>query len=111
VLLTTKNETDSNFAIVGSMDQDLFDTIPDGLNPNVTSFLVYDDSKPMPEPKLIDEFKPFDDLTLVPEDGEELLPDPDVRVQLDVLMDNLGNGAVSDTSPANIHARSAMEPP
>lgn len=95
VLLTTKNETDANFAIMGSMDQDLFDKIPDGLNPNVTSFLVYDNSKPMPEPKLIDEFAPFDDMLLVPEDGEELLPDPDVTVQLDVVMDNLGDGAVS----------------
>jgi FtsP/CotA-like multicopper oxidase with cupredoxin domain len=95
ILLTAKNGTDENFAIVGSMDQDLFDTIPDGLNPNVTSFLVYDADKPMPTPALIDEFDPFDDMTLVPTDGEELLEDPDLVVQLDVLMDNLGDGAVS----------------
>ena len=94
VLLTTKNETDSNFAIVGSMDQDLFDQIPDGLNPNVTSYLVYDDSLPLPEPAEIDEFEPFDDMELVPTDGEELYADPGLVVQLDVLMDNLGDGAV-----------------
>ncbi|KAJ4520486.1 hypothetical protein HRR83_002491 [Exophiala dermatitidis] len=92
VLLTTKNETDSNFAIVGSMDQDLFDAIPKGLNPNVTSYLVYDDSKPLPTPKEIESFEPFDDFGLVPTDGEELYEDPDLVVQLDVVMDNLGDG-------------------
>lgn len=95
VLLTTKNETDSNFAIMGSMDEDLFDVIPDGLNSNVTSFLVYDDSKPMPTPKDVDEFDPFDDMQLVPTDGLELYEDPDLSVQLDVVMDNLADGAVS----------------
>ncbi|KAK5054017.1 hypothetical protein LTR84_001979 [Exophiala bonariae] len=93
VLLTTKNETDANFAIMGSMDQDLFDQIPDGLNPNVTSYLVYDASLPMPEPSEIEEFDPFDDMELVPTDGEELYTDPSLIVQLDVLMDNLGDGA------------------
>lgn len=94
VLLTTKNETDANFAIMGSMDQDLFDQIPDGLNPNVTSYLVYDDSLPMPEPSELEEFEPFDDMELVPTDGEEIFADPSLIVQLDVLMDNLGDGAV-----------------
>ncbi|KIV95843.1 hypothetical protein PV10_03450 [Exophiala mesophila] len=93
VLLTTKNETDANYAIMGSMDEDLFDQIPDGLNPNVTSYLVYDSALPLPEPADIDEFDPFDDMLLVPTDGEELLPDPDLVVTLDVVMDNLGNGA------------------
>ena len=95
VLLTTKNDTSENFAMMGSMDQDHFDQVPDGLNPNVTSFLVYDADKPMPTPKLIDQFDPFDDMTLVPTDGEELFEDPDLVVQLVVLMDNLGDGAVS----------------
>ena len=95
ILLQARNDTTENFAIMGSMDQDLFDAVPDGLNPNVTSFLVYDADKPMPTPKLIDSFEPFDDMELVPSDGEELFEDPDMVVQLDVLMDNLGDGAVS----------------
>ncbi|OAP56204.1 hypothetical protein AYL99_09383 [Fonsecaea erecta] len=93
ILLTTKNETDANYAIMGSMDQDLFDVVPEGLNENVTSFLVYDADKPLPKPKFIDEFEPFDDMELIPTDGEELLEDPDLVVQLDVAMDNLGDGA------------------
>ncbi|OQV00846.1 hypothetical protein CLAIMM_06288 isoform 4 [Cladophialophora immunda] len=92
ILLTTKNDTSANFAIVGSMDQDLFDKIPKDLNPNVTSFLVYDAEKPMPTPKLVDSFEPFDDMKLRPTDGEELLEDPDLVVQLDLMMDNLGDG-------------------
>src|SRR5690242_762116 len=35
ILLTTKNETTENFPVVGAMDQDLFDKVPDSLNPNV----------------------------------------------------------------------------
>ncbi|KAH0565751.1 hypothetical protein GP486_000848 [Trichoglossum hirsutum] len=72
VLLTTKNDTNTNFAFVGSMDQDLFDKVPPGLNPNVTGWLVYDETKDLPKPALIDEFTPFDDFTLVPQDGEKL---------------------------------------
>jgi len=90
VLLTTKNETDTNFAIVGSMDQDLFDAIPDGLDPNVTSFLVYDASAPMPTAAFVESFEPFDDMELVPTDGEKLITNPNISVVLDLAMDNLG---------------------
>ena len=93
ILLTTKNDTSANFAIVGSMDQDLFDKVPDGLNPNVTSYLVYDESAPLPTPKELTEFDPFDDMKLVPTDEELLYENPSMTVQLDVVMDNLGDGA------------------
>ena len=93
VLLTTKNETDANYAIVGSMDEDLFDKVPDSLNPNVTSFLVYDSSIEMPTPALLEEFDPFDDMELVPTDGEKLFTDPSQQVELAVMMANLGDGA------------------
>ena len=92
VLVTTKNDTSANFAINGAMDKDLFDKVPSGLNPNVTSFLVYNVSAPMPSPSLIDEYDDFDDHTLVPYDREALLEDPDYSFKLDVKMDNLGNG-------------------
>ena len=54
---------------------------------------MYDESAPKPKPALLDSFKPFDDITLVPEDGMELLKHPDKRVRLDLKMDNLGDGA------------------
>lgn len=91
-LVTTKNDTSANYAFVSSMDTSLFDRIPDGLNWNVTGWLVYDDTKPLPDPALVDEFNDFDDATLVPFDQMPLLPEPDQVVTLDVIMDNLGNG-------------------
>ncbi|KAL8814442.1 MAG: hypothetical protein Q9223_006334 [Gallowayella weberi] len=93
VLITTKDDASSNFAIVGSMDQDLFDVVPETLNPNVTGWLVYSESAKLPTPAFVDDFKPFDDFTLVPHDKLPLFQDPDYSIQLDVKMDNLGDGA------------------
>jgi iron transport multicopper oxidase len=93
VLITAKNDTSSNFAFVGSMDQDLFDVVPDGLNPNVTGWLVYDDSKDKPAAKEIEAFEPFDDFLLVPYDKEPLHDKVDYSVTLDLKMDNLNDGA------------------
>lgn len=107
-LLTTKNETTSNYAFVGSMDtvsiikisgksysdllQDLFDQLPEDLNWNSTGWLVYDDTKPMPVPAVVDALDSFDDFALVPFDKKPLLPDADQTITLDVIMDNLGDG-------------------
>lgn len=73
--------------------QDLFDDVPAGLNPNVTGWLVYDESKPKPSPKEVQAFEPFDDFSLVPYDKESLLDRIDRTVTLDVKMDNLNDGA------------------
>ncbi|KAL8711162.1 MAG: hypothetical protein Q9220_004307 [cf. Caloplaca sp. 1 TL-2023] len=93
VLITTNDDTSSNFAIVGSMDQDLFDAVPETLNPNVTGWLVYDKNAPLPEPALIDAFDPFDDFTLIPYDRQPLFSKVDYSFNLDMKMDNLGDGA------------------
>lgn len=75
------------------MFQDLFDAIPPGLNPNTTGWLIYDENAEKPEPTPIDEFDPFDDFTLVPQDKEPLLDKVDHSISLDFKMDNLGDGA------------------
>ncbi|KAK1985209.1 multicopper oxidase [Colletotrichum cereale] len=92
-LVKARNDTTSNFAIVGSMDTSLFDTLPADLNYNVTGWLVYDASKPLSPPATLDTFAPFDDMTLTPHDRQPLLPEPSRTVELDVIMDNLGDGA------------------
>ncbi|KAM0321912.1 hypothetical protein ACHAQA_009809 [Verticillium albo-atrum] len=92
-LLTTRNDTSQNFPIVGSMDTDLFDALPPDLNWNVTGWLVYDDTKDKPAPAIVDVFEPFDDMTLVPQDGLEKYGEPGHTVELDVIMGNLGDGA------------------
>lgn len=95
VLVTMRNDTSANFAISGSMDTDLFDKIPDGLNTNVTGWLVYDKSKTLPKAANLTKFDPFDDMTLVPTDKMPLLENPVQSISVDVIMDNLGDGAVS----------------
>ncbi|KAF2138110.1 multicopper oxidase [Aplosporella prunicola CBS 121167] len=92
VLITAKNDTSSNFAIVGSMDEDLFDTVPSILNNNVTGWLVYDATADRAPAVLVDAYDPFDDFTLVPQDGKDLLRDVDHQITLDLKMDNLGDG-------------------
>jgi iron transport multicopper oxidase len=93
-LITTSNDTSENFPFVASMDTTLFDAIPAGLDWNVTGWLVYDTKKPLPNPAVVnDDFAPFDDLTLVSWDNQTLLGEPDQTISLDVLMDNLGDGA------------------
>ncbi|KAM0231999.1 hypothetical protein ACHAP5_010868 [Fusarium lateritium] len=93
VLITTKEDSSTNFPIVASMDTDLFDVLPDDLNYNVTGWLVYDQEKALPEPSVVYEFDPYDDMNLVPYDEMTILPEPSKKVELDVIMDNLRDGA------------------
>ncbi|KAI5782840.1 Cupredoxin [Pyronema domesticum] len=93
VLITTKNDTSKNYAFMGSMDQDLFDKVPDGLNPNVTGWLSYNSNAPLPAALPVPEFKPLDDMLLIPYSRTPLLPPADLTVTLNVTMSNLGDGA------------------
>ncbi|KAJ1323451.1 iron transport multicopper oxidase [Microdochium nivale] len=94
-LLRTRAEATDNFAIVGSMDTTLFDSMPEGLQYNVTGHLVYAASQPLPPATPIAAFTPVDDTTLTPYDGMPLLPAPtrpEHTIHLTVKMDNLGDG-------------------
>lgn len=97
ILLTTKNETNTNYAIVTVADTDLLDTIPDTLQLNNTNWLEYDKSAPHTQAVMqvntSSELDPFDDITLTPYDRVPLLPEPDVEVNLTVYMNDLIDGA------------------
>ena len=54
---------------------------------------MYDDSAAKPAPVPLDAFDPFDDYTLVPQDQEALYNEVDYSFNLDLKMDNLGDGA------------------
>lgn len=86
VLVTMKNDTGTNYPMMGSMDTDLFDSIPSKLNWNVTGWLVYDEAAKLPEADIIYDFDYFDDFNLVPTDGETSLGAPDYTIQLDLTM-------------------------
>jgi len=73
--------------------QDLFDTVPPTLNPNVTGWLVYNNSAVLPAPQNISEFDPFDDSTLVAYDQEPLFEDPTYTAVMNFQMGDLGDGA------------------
>ena len=59
----------------------------------MTGWLVYDSAKIMPDPAFVDELDNFDDMTLVPWDNQTRYGEPDQTITLDVIMDNLGDGA------------------
>lgn len=93
-LVTAKNDTAGNFAMVNSMDVDLFDAYSPDLNTNATGWLVYDAAKPLTEPTLLENWDAqYDDFDLVPYDKMELLDHVDYSFNLDLSMINLGDGA------------------
>lgn len=83
----------SRFGVLLIFYQDLFDTVPDTLNWNVTGWLVYDESASLPQASNVSSFAPYDDFDLVPTDQMERLPAADYTVTLDLSMNNLGDGA------------------
>jgi iron transport multicopper oxidase len=96
ILVTTKNSTDQNYAIVTVADSVLLDTIPSTLQLNNTNWLEYSASAPHDQANITvdqaSDLDPFDDFTLVPYDHEPLLPDPDYEITVAVNMEVMGNG-------------------
>ncbi len=54
---------------------------------------MYDKAKQLPDAASIDEFDDFDDVTLVAYDNQTIYGAPDQVIQLDLAMNNLGDGA------------------
>ena len=73
--------------------KDLFDTVPTTLNPNVTGWLVYNAQAQLPAASTVQDYEPFDDFNLVPQDQQALYDTVDQTVVLNMKMDNLGDGA------------------
>lgn len=98
VLLRTKNDTSQNYAVFDTMDVNMLfinkGIIPPPLdyNPNVTAWLVYNKSAPLPPPPVFHELGNanfFDDLDYVPLDGEPLLGPVDHQIILNTNSDNV----------------------
>lgn len=89
VLIKTKPDTSKNFAIWDTMDVNMMfffedRPIPSNYNPNATAWLVYDESKPLPEPPVFPpEFEFVDDVDFVPADREPLLQPVNHQIVLD----------------------------
>lgn len=93
VLITMRNDSNYNFPFVTHMDEELFDKVPKGLNPNVTGWLVYNESAALRPASMIENYDPYDDFFLIPEDGEALYSSFDQSITLNLTMNNLGDGA------------------
>lgn len=97
VLIKTKNDTSQNYAIFDTMDVNMLFinkglTPPPGYNMNVTGYLVYNDSAPLPPPPVLtklDNSDFFDDVKFVPVDHEPILGPVDHQI-------------IMDSGPANI---------
>lgn len=122
VLLTTKDTTDRNYAIVSAFDTGLFDRPEDCLTHNTTNWLEYNADAPHEVYQLpydsSDDIEAFDDFDLVPADGIELFPEPDVNIELTITMNNLLNGVnyaffnnITYTSPVTPTLFTAMSAP
>lgn len=97
ILVEAKNSTEKNYPIVMVADSQLLDTIPSDLQLNVTSWLEYNKTADFPQAVMkVDQsssLDPVDDMTLVPYDHMELLPEPDLTIDVTVIMQNLADGA------------------
>ncbi|KAL4987655.1 Cupredoxin [Aspergillus falconensis] len=79
-LVTMKDETSRNYAMVGSMD-------------TVCHKPALFPAQKKPAPADVADLDYFDDYPLVPYDAVEALPDADMAITLNLTMDNLGDGA------------------
>ncbi|KAH9478002.1 Iron multicopper oxidase fer1 [Psilocybe cubensis] len=91
VLVTARNDTTSNWVIHANMDTDMFDTVPDTLNPNITSSITYDSSAPLTDLGFVNEYHDVDDLSLVPI-IEIAQPVATKTIELEVTFDTMNDG-------------------
>ncbi|KAJ6616429.1 Fet3 protein [Mycena sp. CBHHK59/15] len=67
VLVKARNDTSANWAVHANMDTDMFDTVPDTLNPNSTASITYDSSlTAVTDAGVIAAYADVDDIAMVP---------------------------------------------
>ncbi|SJL16155.1 related to iron transport multicopper oxidase [Armillaria ostoyae] len=92
VLVTARNDTNvSNWAIHANMDVTMFDTVPDSLNPNVTSSITYSPSASLTDLGFLDAYADLNDTALVP---VEVIAAPTANktIDLEVIFDTMDDG-------------------
>ncbi|TDL21948.1 Fet3 protein [Rickenella mellea] len=94
VLVTARNDTSANWAIHANMDTDMFDTVPDTLNPNATSSITYSSTSALTTLPFIDTYPTMtNDTTLLPIPAIAQLPPATVTIPLVAAFDTLTDGA------------------
>lgn len=104
ILVRARNDTTSDFLLHANMDPDMFDVIPDALQLNVTSTIVYNVGNSV-SPGTEMEYSEFPDQDLVPIRVEAAAP-PDVEFELGFNFDTSSDGTPRCTL-FDTHRRSA----
>lgn len=97
VLIKTKNDTSKNYAIFDTMDVNMLFINkgllpPPGYNTNVTGWLVYNESAPLPDPPVLyslDNSDFYDDINYVPISHEPVLEPVDHQIIMDTVAANM----------------------
>ena len=97
VLIHTKNDTSTNYAVFDTMDVNMLfinkgRLPPAGYNTNATAYLVYNDSAPLPPPVVLHELGNanfYDDINYRPLDGEKALSPVDHQIIMDTNSANI----------------------
>ncbi|ORX49058.1 hypothetical protein DM01DRAFT_1338235 [Hesseltinella vesiculosa] len=84
VLVTAKNDTSTNYYLHADMDTVMFDKMPEGLNPNITAPIRYNQGNNFGPSAGTGGVSTFDDFALVPYINATGLPNPDDHVNLTV---------------------------
>ncbi|KAN0093790.1 Ferroxidase [Hyaloscypha variabilis] len=82
VLVTTKDDTSQNFAILSTLDTSMFDDFPPWANPDVYGYLIYDSSKSLPPVSPLRDYNVFDDFDLIPQDRQTAFTKVDEQIMI-----------------------------
>jgi iron transport multicopper oxidase len=82
VLITTKDDTSQNFAILNTLDTSMFDDFPSWANPDVYGYLIYDPKNPLPPVTPLRDYGCYDDYNLVPQDHLEAFSNVDHQIMI-----------------------------
>jgi len=88
VLVRTKDDTNTNYAISAALDTKMFDHVPTWSNPNFYGYLVYNDKKPLPSPIPLVNATIFDDFKLVPKDKQHAYLNVDHQIVMTMNFDD-----------------------
>ncbi|WVQ82538.1 hypothetical protein IAT38_004667 [Cryptococcus sp. DSM 104549] len=91
ILVTAKNSSDTNYAMMFMQDTDMYDSVPDELVLNNTVQIQYSSSAAAAEAFIPDDIPTFNDTELVPVQKRMLLQ-PDVEFVLNAYFDTYDDG-------------------
>ncbi|KAJ7723385.1 Fet3 protein [Mycena metata] len=91
ILVTARNDTTANWAVHANMDTNMFDTVPDSLNPNSTASITYDQSLPVTDSGTIIAYSDVDDIQIAPLVAVPA-PDSTRTIELEVSFDTMDDG-------------------